>query len=361
MKRKFSKYLVDIVVGARPNFVKAASLVEILDQYAEIDVRLIHTGQHNHPALSDSFFEVLGLRKPDIHLETAGGSQAVQTGKVMTAYETTLIENTPDAVIVIGDVNSTLGAAIAAKKSQCPLLHLEAGLRSGDRNLPEEINRLAVDAISDRFWAPSQNAVECLISEGHREEQIFLSGNFMIDSLVRTFDFQKSPPLGLSPMNYGVVTLHRQSNVDDPKRLEAILTVLEKLSQKLPLIFPLHPRLVKFDAISLGPSIQWKDPMNYEDFLHLQGHAKIVITDSGGIQEETSFLGVPCLTLRDSTERPITVEQGTNILVNPENLLRVSEQTLATPRKPLLPIEAWDGKAAIRATADLINWLENLG
>ncbi len=355
------EHRVDVVVGARPNFVKAASLIEALDAHTSIAARLIHTGQHDHPALSDSFFDVLGLRAPDIHLGTAGGSQAVQTGKVMAAYEKILSDTPPDAVIVIGDVNSTLGAAIAAKKAQCSLLHLEAGLRSGDRGLPEEINRLAVDAISDRFWAPSEDAVRRLLREGHSESQISLVGNFMIDSLVKTFDPEKAPPLGLGPQNYGVVTLHRSSNVDALCRRDAILEILEQTAQKLPLIFPLHPRLSKANPQALAPSVQWVDPMNYGDFLHLQAHAKLIITDSGGIQEESSFLGVPCLTLRDSTERPITLVQGTNRLVNPGNLSHEIDFACKTPRKRLKAIKGWDGHAAERGAQDLLSWLEMLG
>ena len=355
-------YNIDVVVGTRPNFVKAAPLVKAIDEADGLKARLVHTGQHDHPALSDIFFQTLSMRAPDIHLGTAGGSQAVQTGKVMAAYETALAVPgmRPDAVIVIGDVNSTLGAAISAKKTLLPLLHLEAGLRAQDRDLPEEINRLAVDAIADRFWTPSADATENLLSEGKARTSICEVGNFVIDSLTRIYQPSAETPLGLQRENYIVVTLHRPSNIDNLDRLQNIMVHLEGLAQNTPVIFPTHPRLKLSKAETFAPSVRFVPPMDYAKFLSLQSGAALVITDSGGVQEETSQFGVPCLTLRKTTERPVTVEEGTNSLVSLDALTSRVEDCLNMQRPKPAKITGWDGQAAIRGVQDLLRWLPTL-
>ncbi len=348
---------IDVVVGARPNFVKAAPLIQALDTDGRFAARLIHTGQHDHPALSGELFEALSLRDPDIHLGTAGGSQAEQTAKVMIAYESILANNLPNAVIVIGDVNSTLGAALSAKKAVRPLIHLEAGLRSGDRTMPEEINRLAVDAISDRLWAPSGDAVSQLVQEGHVRTAVPMIGNFMIDSLRSVFDPETPPPLDLKSRDYIAVTLHRPGNVDDEARRRGVMQALENLAADNPVIFPAHPRLSRHNVAQEAPSVRFVPPMGYRDFLALQNHAALVITDSGGVQEETSILGTPCLTLRPNTERPITLTQGTNRLTTLENLQADVRAAINITAKPAL-IDGWDGQAAQRALIDLVTWLD---
>jgi len=354
------------VVGARPNFVKMAPLLRALDCYANIRTVLIHTGQHYDAGLSDVFFEELGMRRPDICLEVGSGKHGAQAAKVMERLEVCLEQGLPgggkyDRVVVVGDVNSTMASALAAVKLQIPVAHVEAGLRSFDRSMPEEINRIVTDAVADVLLVSEPAGVENLRREGHPEEHIHLVGNIMIDTLKRLLPEAKKrdtlDQFHLSPGRYGVVTLHRPSNVDAPAALERLLEVLIETSQELPLVFPVHPRtrkrLAEFGLsrrIERARRLTLTEPLGYLDLLALTSQAKVIITDSGGLQEEATVLGIPCLTARPNTERPITVEEGTSTLVgnDAEKLRRclrsVLDGTYKGGRCPAL----WDGQAAVR-------------
>lgn len=311
------------VVGARPNFMKAAPVMDALNEYDHIRQVLVHTGQHYDANMSSIFFEELGLPSPDINLEVGSDSHAVQTAEIMIRIEQVLLSERPDWVLVYGDVNSTVAAAIVSAKLLIPVAHVEAGLRSYDRTMPEEINRLLTDQIADILFTPSHDGNTNLANEGVPEEKIHLVGNVMIDTVIRLLPQAREKWLDLKSNfgidDYGLITLHRPSNVDDPEMLQAILTTLNTLSQELTLIFPIHPRtrrnIVSNGFDKLSDKILLLDPTGYLEFLALQDRASLVITDSGGIQEETTFLGIPCLTVRENTERPITTEIGTNILV----------------------------------------------
>jgi UDP-N-acetylglucosamine 2-epimerase (non-hydrolysing) len=323
-------------------------------------VILVHTGQHYDPAMSDVFFAELGIRLPDHFLGAGSGTHAVQTGRVMTAFEPLAAELAPDVVVVVGDVNSTLACALVTAKLGAPLAHVEAGLRSGDRSMPEEINRLLTDRVSDYLFAPSADAVANLRAEGYGQEQIHLVGNVMVDTLLANADRAAAggtlARLGLRPGQYGLVTLHRPANVDDPAVLGALLPALAEISRSCPLVLPAHPRAAgRLHSAGLPAGVWIIPPAGYLDFIALEASARLVLTDSGGVQEETTMLGVPCLTLRDSTERPITVTEGTNRLVgrDPDLIVRAALQVLATPPprpgKPAL----WDGQAGQRIAAAL--------
>lgn len=351
------------VVGARPNFMKAAPVLRALSVRAEVRQSLVHTGQHYDTNMSDVFFEQLGLPCPDVNLEVGSGSHSRQTAEVMTRFEPVVLELKPDLVLVYGDVNSTVAAALVCAKLLVAVGHVEAGLRSRDRTMPEEINRLVTDRLADLLFTPSQDGDENLLQEGIATEKIHRVGNVMIDTLVRLLPLamERWPvlcadlDLGESP--YALVTLHRPSNVDDVESLRRILDSLDDIAERLPVIFPVHPRtrqrlksLLRRESTSRFRPIE---PVGYVDFLALQQHATFVITDSGGIQEETTFLGIPCLTLRENTERPITVEQGSNVLIG-RDFDRLRTETARILREggrhgQVPPL--WDGKASERLAA----------
>lgn len=348
--------------------MKIAPLVRAMDQRSdEIRYRIVHTGQHYDHAMSDVFFAELGIPKPDYHLGGGGGSHAEQTAKIMVAYEKLCLEDRPDTVVVVGDVNSTLACTIVAKKLHITAAHVEAGLRSGDRTMPEEINRLVTDAISDLFFVTEPSGVEHLRREGQPEEAIHFVGHVMVDNVMFQRDKLERQPLleghsiayKAAHPRYGVVTMHRPSNVDDPEALARLTGVLREISQGLPLAFSVHPRtrqnMEKF-GIDPGPGITLLEPMAYMDFLNLWKGAAMVLTDSGGLQEETTALGVPCITLRENTERPITISEGTNILAGtkPEAILAAANGILNGNTKQGRRPELWDGKAAKRIVDILV-------
>ena len=353
------------VVGARPNFVKATPLVHALAA-ANVRVTLLHTGQHYDKALSDSFIEELGMPEPEYHLGVGSGSHAEQTAAVLIGVERCLKASMPSALIVVGDVNSTVGAALAGAKLGVPIIHLEAGLRSRDWTMPEEINRAVTDRLSDLLLCHCTEAVENLATEGISGTRVALVGNTMIDSLFRLLPgAQRRDALGryeLTHNGYVLVTLHRPALVDDPEKLSAVVTVLSKVAESLPVVFPVHPRTRAKLAAAPAPALQHLrivDPLNYLDFIALQAAARLVITDSGGVQEETSALGTPCLTYRNSTERAITIEHGTNRLigVDPHALAAACAEELARPRHHRGTIPLWDGAAGPRAAASVLEML----
>lgn len=353
---------VDCVVGARPNFMKMAPLLRALEDEPEVEVRLIHTGQHYDQQMSDVFFEELGLRPPDVRLEVGSDTHARQTARVLERFEECLLDAPPRGVVVAGDVNSTLACTLAAAKLHVPVAHLEAGLRSGDRRMPEEINRVVVDAIADVLLVTEPSGRANLLREGVDREKIHLVGNLMIDTLVRELPdaraLEMPARLGLEPGGFGLVTLHRPSNVDDPDALAMLVDLLVELSARLPLAFPVHPRTRgRLESAGLlgrleaAPGITLAAPLGYRENLGLMSAARVVLTDSGGVQEETSALGVPCLTLRENTERPVTVVTGTNTLVgsDPAAIRAGVAAVLEGRYKPGAPIPLWDGHAAERA------------
>jgi UDP-N-acetylglucosamine 2-epimerase (non-hydrolysing) len=349
------------VVGARPNLMKIAPLMDAYAAAPEIEPLLVHTGQHYDANMSELFFRQLGIPEPDLNLGVGSASHAVQTAEIMRAFEPIVLEHRPDAVLVVGDVNSTIACGLVAVKLGVRLVHVEAGLRSFDREMPEEINRVLTDSISDLLFCTEQSGVDNLRREGVAESKIHLVGNVMIDTLLRHRERAEQSraleTLGLAGKSYAVLTLHRPSNVDDPVVLAKLLDVLEVVLADGPLVFPVHPRtrqkLAQFGLaarVAAQPDLRLVDPLGYLDFLKLMAHARVVLTDSGGIQEETTILGVPCLTLRENTERPVTVELGTNRLVGqqPDRILAAYREVMATrgatPRIPPL----WDGRAAGR-------------
>ncbi len=343
------------VVGARPNFMKAAPVMAALGRREGVRQSLVHTGQHYDANMSDIFFRQLEMPKPDVSLEVGSGSHAVQTAEIMIKFEATLLERKPDLVLVYGDVNSTVAAALVAAKLRLPIGHVEAGLRSFDRDMPEELNRIVTDQLADVLFTPSADGDENLANEGIARERIVCVGNVMIDTLIRLLPKAKMPSLDGLNGDYALVTLHRPSNVDDPAVLRRILSALVEISTRCTIVFPLHPR-TRQRIESLGEDLSANgqiiplDPVGYTDCLALQRNARMVITDSGGLQEETTFLGVPCLTMRENTERPITIDVGTNTLVGTDvnrlkwKAFRILNGDVQPGRVP----ELWDGCASER-------------
>ncbi|MFO0973661.1 MAG: UDP-N-acetylglucosamine 2-epimerase (non-hydrolyzing) [Phycisphaerae bacterium] len=370
---------VSCVCGARPNFVKIAPLMEAFAASGRVAARLVHTGQHYDARMSHLFFEQLGIPRPDVNLEVGSGSHAVQTAEIMRRYEPVVIDEQPDWVVVVGDVNSTIACALVAVKLGVRVAHVEAGLRSFDRAMPEEINRLLTDSISDLLLVSEPSGVENLKREGIEDGKVRLVGNVMIDTLLKHRGRADALPivrdLGLSPRRFAVVTLHRPSNVDDSEGLRAVLAAFEAIARDIPIVFPMHPRtrknLATFGLEARAAAVAGLkiiEPLGYLDYLKLMADASIVLTDSGGVQEETTILGVPCLTLRANTERPVTVTHGTNRLVpfGSDGRLSTTEIVRAYEAAPIRPFGAatpppltrrpplWDGSAAGRIASALI-------
>ena len=366
------------IVGARPNFMKMAPILRALAEHQPpLPALLVHTGQHYDASMSDQLFADLRLPRPDINLEVGSGSHAVQTAEVMKRFEPAMDEHKPSCVLVVGDVNSTLACTLVAVKKGVPVVHVEAGLRSWDRRMPEEINRVLTDQVADRLYTTERSALANLLREGVAEERVCFAGNVMIDSLLSNKPYAKEPAVtlaahGASPAlvqaagGYGVVTLHRPSNVDDAATLQSLLGVLREVSERLPLVFALHPRtrgnIERFGLQALVDNgrMALLPPQGYLEMLGLMAGATVVLTDSGGLQEETTALGVPCLTLRENTERPITVDEGTNTMVGRDvQAIRdgVSAILAGQGKSGRVP-ENWDGRAAERIAADLYRWLQ---
>jgi UDP-N-acetylglucosamine 2-epimerase (non-hydrolysing) len=362
------------VAGARPNFVKIAPLVRAMRAHPGVVPVLVHTGQHYDRAMSQAFFDELEIPAPDFNLDVGSGSHAVQTAEVMKRIEPVLATSVPDVLLVVGDVNSTLAAALTAVKLGIPVAHVEAGLRSFDRSMPEEINRLLTDAISDLLFITEESAAENLRREGIAADKVHFVGNVMIDALHASRPRWEGAAiftrLGLDRARpYALLTMHRPSNVDDPRRMAGLLEALEELGRHLPVLFPVHPRLRSHlpegrrppesrrtgGVVVPGNSLVYLDPLGYLDFIALMSHARLVLTDSGGVQEETTILGVPCLTLRDSTERPVTVTHGTNQVIgtDPRRIVAAGLQVLEHPPAPRPAPPLWDGRAAGRIVAVL--------
>lgn len=341
------------VIGARPNFMKAAPVIRALSAHP-VEQIVVHTGQHYDFNMSDVFFQQLGMPAPDVNLQVGSASHAQQTAHIMCKFEPVVLEKKPDLVVVYGDVNSTVAAALVCSKLMIRVAHVEAGLRSFDREMPEEINRLVTDQLSDLLFTPSEDGNRNLEREGIAPEKIFFAGNVMIDTLVRMLpEADRRLPADL-PSRYALVTLHRPSNVDDLDWLGSLLSSLERVGHDLQVIFPVHPRtrqkIASLGAAEKNGHIRYLEPLPYLDFLALQKHAAVVITDSGGIQEETTFLGVPCLTVRENTERPVTITMGTNALVGRDTavLARELNRILSGQRKGAGVPPLWDGHAAER-------------
>ena len=363
------------VVGARPNFMKIAPVIRAMQDAAPpLPVRLLHTGQHYDPEMNSQYFQALGIPDPDINLELGSASHAVQTAEIMRRFEPVLDREKPAAVLVVGDVNSTLACALVAVKKGVPVIHVEAGLRSFDRAMPEEINRVLTDQISDLLFITEKSARQNLVREGIPDSRIHFVGNVMIDTL--RYNLKQAVPAVQTLTRHGasanwhqqgfaVLTLHRPSNVDDPATLRALLGAIREISGRLPVAFPMHPRTrAKIEQLGLGSLLQMQSfltlpPLGYLEMLGLMQEARLVLTDSGGIQEETTALGVPCVTLRENTERPITAEEGTNTIVgqNPARIIAVADDILRTGGKAGRIPELWDGNASSRIAAVLREWL----
>ena len=360
------------VVGARPNLMKMAPLIEEMRRHPQIEQMLLHTGQHYDDNMSRIFFEELGLPRPDVYLGVGSGSHAWQTAQVMIGFDQVCQEFKPELVVVVGDVNSTLACTVTAAKLWIPVAHVEAGLRSFDRRMPEEINRIVTDCLSDLLFTTARDAAENLRREGIDPGRVHFVGNVMIDTLHRhrrrAAQSDILADLRLAPLRYALMTLHRPSNVDDRATLEGILSAVGEIQTRLPLVFPLHPRTRK--SLEVFGFTAWVDsmsaliltePLGYLDFLCLMDHARLVLTDSGGVQEETTILGVPCLTLRENTERPVTVTKGTNEVIGSSSE-RITESTLAIlegrGKEGQVP-EMWDGHAAERIVRIILDtWAE---
>jgi UDP-N-acetylglucosamine 2-epimerase (non-hydrolysing) len=359
------------VVGARPNFMKIAPLMRVLGERDAARPILVHTGQHYDERMSRLFFEQLGIPRPDVNLEVGSGSHAVQTAEIMKRFEPIVREQEPDVVVVVGDVNSTIACALVAAKLHVPTAHVEAGLRSFDRAMPEEINRVLTDAISDFLFVSEPSGLANLEAEGVPAEKVHFVGNVMIDTLLANLEKARSSPvlddLGLKPKGYAAMTLHRPSNVDDPETFGRLFGAVRTIAEEVPVIFPAHPRTRKnmeefgyFDEKDGGlGGVRLVEPLGYLDFLRLMAEARLVLTDSGGIQEETTILKVPCLTLREGTERPVTVDVGCNRIVgtDPERILGAYREVTSVMEFSCPVPEKWDGRAAERIADVLIERL----
>lgn len=353
-----------LIAAARPNFMKVAPLYHALVADGWAETVLVHTGQHYDPEMSDVFLKELGLPAPHIQLGVGSGSHAEQTAAVMVAYEKVCLEQRPDWVVVVGDVNSTMACTLAAKKLCIPVAHLEAGLRSGDRTMPEEINRLVTDALADLLWTPSADAEENLRAEGIPASRIVAVGNIMMDSyelLRERIEQEKlAEALGIGESAYGVVTLHRPANVDDRQILGRLVDLLRQVAAYVPLAFPLHPRTRRrldefglLERLQASAGLRLLEPLGYVQFMGLVRRARFVVTDSGGVQEETTYLGIPCITLRETTERPVTVTHGSNRLARPDQLEEMINVILNGHWPVGAPPAGWDGQAARRVVASL--------
>jgi UDP-N-acetylglucosamine 2-epimerase (non-hydrolysing) len=358
------------IVGARPNFMKIAPIMSALRRHSSVEQLLVHTGQHYDAKMSEVFFDDLGLPPPDVKLDIGSSLHSAQTGRMMIELEHVLTELRPDCVVVVGDVNSTMAGALVAAKLQMPCAHVEAGLRSFDRSMPEEINRIVTDRVADILLTPSADADENLLAEGAPVTSIHRVGNVMIDTLLTHLARAKQRPtldsVGVTPGAYAVATMHRRSNVDDPVVLESLLGALEWIQERIPVVMPLHPRTRKrledFSLIERAnalPNLKLGEPLGYLDFLALAASSKFVLTDSGGLQEETTVLRIPCLTLRACTERPVTVSVGTNTVVgsDPQMIRDAVGEVLDGRGKAGAIPELWDGRASQRAAKVLIGHL----
>ncbi len=354
------------VVGARPNFMKIAPIMEAYGQHDQFEPVLVHTGQHYDERMSDLFFRELGIPEPDVNLNVGSGSHAVQTAQIMTAFEPVLQSLEPDAVVVVGDVNSSIACGLVAVKMGIPLIHVEAGLRSNDRSMPEEINRVLTDSISSQLYCTEQSGVENLVREGVSREKIFLVGNVMIDTLIKHLERSSSSPvlegLGLTDGGFALLTLHRPSNVDDAAAFGRILDAVEEIQNDMPVVFPCHPRS-RANLVRLGlanrvesmENLRVIDPVGYLDFLRLMSTSKLVLSDSGGVQEETTYMRVPCLTLRENTERPVTLEIGSAKLVGSDTakiLAAYGEIKGGDAVVSQVP-KLWDGRSAERIVGQM--------
>lgn len=362
--------IITIVAGARPNFMKIAPIIDAIklkkQQGFDINFRLVHTGQHYDKNLSDTFFEELNIPFPDVNLEVKSGTQAEQTAAIMIGFEKELHRNPTDLVMVVGDVTSTMACAIVAKKEGLKVAHVEAGIRSGDLRMPEEINRMVTDSLTDYFFTTTTHANQNLKKLGFSVEQIFFVGNVMIDTLRKNEHRLKQPKLwielGLIPKNYIMMTLHRPSNVDEEQQLKALISQIVTLGKEYPIIFPVHPRTKKLlqDLDLNYQNLHYVEPLGYLEFNYLVKHAFAMLTDSGGITEETTVMNVPCITLRENTERPETCEIGTNVLVgnDPEKIKNSFDILLSGKWKIGQIPELWDGKAADRIVEHLVKIFE---
>ncbi len=363
------------VVGARPNFMKIAPVMRALNASDVLQPCLVHTGQHYDAAMKHAFFDQLGIPEPDVDLGVGSGTHAVQTAEIMLRFEPVLDEHKPAAILVVGDVNSTIACSLVAAKKGIPVIHVEAGLRSYDREMPEEINRVLTDQISDLLFITESDAVANLEREGIDSTRVHFVGNVMIDTLHHQLDSATLPEKTLADVTnskallengYALLTLHRPSNVDTPDILERLLKTMQTISTTLPIVFPVHPRTKAcIEKAGLGDlldsaAITRLTPLGYKEMLGLMANARMVLTDSGGIQEETTALGVPCITLRENTERPITVEQGTNTIVgtDPEAILAAFNETVESGGKAGQVPDKWDGKTAQRIIDVIENWLD---
>ncbi|WP_415715203.1 non-hydrolyzing UDP-N-acetylglucosamine 2-epimerase [Maridesulfovibrio sp.] len=361
---------VFLVAGARPNLMKVAPIFRASRDVEGVDCQMVYTGQHYDRQMSQVFFEDLDIPKPKFNMGKSTGTHAEQTGAIMVAFEKMCMEENPDLVVVVGDVNSTLACSVTARKLHIPVAHVEAGLRSGDMDMPEEINRMVTDSISNLFFTTEEHGRENLLREGKSSDDIFHVGNVMIDNLFHNVgrlgpevvEGYQSRELKEKIGRYGFMTMHRPSNVDKHEVLEGIVEALNEIAEDLPLLFPIHPRTEKMMAqfgISFSENVHTFPPLSFRESLYLWKDAQVVITDSGGLQEETTALGVPCVTVRKNTERPVTIEKGTNVLagISGENILRETEKALEKTGNPAPKIDGWDGHASERIWEILVEYL----
>ena len=364
------KTIVDLVAGARPNFMKLAPVMRAIRARGELVPRIIHTGQHYDHSMNDVFFEELGIPQPDVHLEVGSGTHGAQTARILERYEAYLMKTPPGATVVFGDVNSTVACALAAVKLGVPVVHVEAGLRSFDRTMPEEINRILTDAMAELLLVSEPSGIANLDLEGVKSDKVRLVGNVMIDTLMHELTLAEKSrileQLEFTRDEYALMTMHRPSNVDEPHILRRLLEVIRDLSSMMPIVFPVHPRTRQAaaragldDLLLKSKGLRCIDPISYRDNLWLMANARMVLTDSGGMQEETTFLKVPCLTLRDNTERPITVEKGTSRLVGnePERIRNAFGDVLGGRWQKGEAIPLWDGHASERVVREVGLWI----